>query len=402
MTEPTRDRVEELFGRAADLPPAERAAFLDAECGGDARLRADVEELLALDAAPATAAFLASPVVRPTLVRPFTPVVTATAGALPPPPAYLGRYRVIRRLGEGGMGVVYEAEQDTPRRAVAVKVLRPGLVSPNLLKRFANEAEILGRLQHPGVAQIFEAGVADDGQPFFAMEFVRGVPLDEYVRRHSLAAAARLELVARVCDAVHHAHERGVVHRDLKPDNVLVDDHGRPKVLDFGIARVAGGERPSATARTRTGQMIGTLGYMSPEQVVGDPSAVDGRTDVFALGVILYELFAHRPPYHLDDLPLPEAARVIREVDPPRLGAIDLRLRGDVETIVAKALEKEKSRRYPSAGDLAADLRRHLAGEAIRARPQSAFHHFLKFARRNKTLVGAVAAVAAALLGGIT
>src|SRR5262249_49920035 len=227
----------------------------------------------------------------------------------------------LRLLGEGGMGAVYEAEQDNPRRPVALKVIRPGLVSPALLKRFAREAEILGRLHHPGIAQIHEAGVAEDGQPFFAMELVRGLPLDEYARRHSLDAAGRLDLLTRVCEAVQHAHERGIIHRDLKPSNILVDETGQPRVLDFGVARAAGPGTLASAAVTGTAQLVGTLGYMSPEQVVADPDSLDRRSDVYTLGVILFQLLAGRPPYALEGLPLPEGARVIREQGPPRLAA---------------------------------------------------------------------------------
>ena len=227
-------------------------SLLDAACPDDPALRDEVERLLADDARVRAGEggtnFLKSPVVRPhpaTLLSPEP----APAPAVRP---RIGRYRIVRVLGEGGMGTVYEAEQDNPRRTVALKVIRPGLVSPALLKRFAHEAQILGRLHHPGIAQIHEAGVAEDGQPFFAMEFVRGLPLDEYARRHGLDAAARLDLLARVCDAVQHAHEHGVIHRDLKPSNILVDETGQPRVLDFGVARAADPDpRTSASARGR-------------------------------------------------------------------------------------------------------------------------------------------------------
>src|SRR4029079_11147079 len=177
----------------------------------------------------------------------------------------------LRRHGEGGMGTVYEAEQDNPRRTVGLKVIRPGLVSPELVKRFNHEAQSLARLQHSGIAQVYEAGMGEDGQPFFAMEFIRGMTLDKYSRDRGLDAAARLELLARVCDAVQHAHDQGVIHRDLKPGNILVDATGQPKVLDFGVARATAADLQTTTGRTETGQPIGTLAYMSPEQVVADP-----------------------------------------------------------------------------------------------------------------------------------
>jgi WD40 repeat protein/predicted Ser/Thr protein kinase len=312
----------------------------------------------------------------------------------------VGRYRVVRLLGEGGAGAVYEAEQASPRRMVALKVLRPGRASPTLLKRFAHEAQILGRLHHPGIAQVYEAGLDDDGQPFFAMEFIRGLPLDEYARTRGLTAPARLELVARVCDAVQHAHDQGIIHRDLKPANILVDETGQPKVLDFGVARVTDTGLLSEVGLTRTGQLLGTPNYMSPEQLAADPTAIDHCADVYALGVILFELLANRLPYRLLHWSRAEAARLVREEGPPRLGSINPELRGDVEMIVAKALEKDRPRRYQSAADLAADLRRWLAHEPIRARPASLLYHLGKFARRRRALVcGALATALAVLLG---
>jgi WD40 repeat protein len=399
-----------LFDQALDLDPARRAAFLDEQCQGDADLRAAVERLLQLDGkAQADESFLRSPLLRsrpkeeiaPTSLFPIPPGGLPSKGGTPAAPVpVIARYRVVRLLGEGGMGTVYEAEQDSPRRTVALKVIRPGLASEPLLQRFGREAQILGRLHHPGIAQVYDAGVAEGGQPYFVMELIAGVPLDQYAREQALDARGRLELVARVCDAVQHAHEKGVIHRDLKPSNILVEPSGQPRVLDFGVARAADLGVTAAGGRTEAGQLIGTLSYMSPEQASGDPAAIDPRTDVYALGVILYELLAHRLPYSLDGLPLPEAARVICEQEPSRLGSLDGRLRGDVETIVAKALAKEPARRYASAGELAADIRRHLSHEPIRARPASALYQLRKFARRHKALVGAVLGVAAALVAG--
>jgi WD40 repeat protein len=396
-----------LFAQAADLPREERAAFLDAACADLPELRAEVAELLAYDDAVRGGAggeeatgFLKSPLVRSDGSAP-PGSSSRTSIEEPGLPRFIGRYRILGRRGEGGMGIVYEAEQDSPRRTVALKVIRLGVVSPELVKRFHHEAQILARLQHPGIAQIYESGMNDDGRPYFAMELLSGMPLDEYARSHDLAAAARLELLARVCDAVQHAHGKGVIHRDLKPANILVEESGQPKVLDFGVAHVTAADLLTTASRTQAGQLLGTLSYMSPEQIAADPAGLDGRSDVYTLGVILFELLARRLPYQLDELPVHELARVIQHQEPPRLGSIDALYRGDVEILVAKALEKDKTRRYASAGDLASDIRRFLRGEPILARPPSALYQLRKFARRNKALVAGVSSTFAALLVGV-
>jgi WD40 repeat protein/serine/threonine protein kinase len=401
MSDESPDPVQALFDRVVELPPGEREAFLDNACHGNARLRADLESLLAYDRHTPTNVpdgLLRSPLIR-------EPERTSAEGPQFPSgqalPERIGHYRILCCIGEGGMGTVYEAEQENPRRQVALKVIRPGLLSPALLKRFGQEGQILGRLHHTGIAQIYEAGTAEDGRQFFAMEFIRGLTLDEYVRRHKLDARARIGLLGKVCDAVQHAHDQGIIHRDLKPGNILVDETGQPKVLDFGVARATDADLQMTTARTEAGQLLGTLSYMSPEQVTGDPAQVDRRSDVYALGVILFELLAERLPYHLQHLPLPEVARVIREQEPSRLGSINSVCRGDVEAIVGKALEKERERRYASAAALSADIRRYLNHEPILARPPSAVYQLRKFARRHKALVSGVLAVMVALVLGL-
>lgn len=318
-------------------------------------------------------------------------------------PEKIGHYRILRLVGEGGMGSVYLAEQEDPHRIVALKVIKPGFVSADLLRRFKQEGDALGRLQHPGIAQIYEAGMADSGfgpQPYFAMEYISGQTLIEYVEEQRLDVRARLELMAKVCDAMNHAHQRGIIHRDLKPGNILVDEAGQPKILDFGVARVADSD-VEMTRQTDLGQLLGTLPYMSPEQVQPDPAELDIRSDVYALGVIMYELLAGKLPHDIKQMALPEIVQTIRDVDPISLGSIKRIYRGDIETIVAKALEKDKTRRYASAAELAADIRRYLADEPIVARPPTTNYQLQKFARRHKALVSGVVAVVLALSVGV-
>ncbi len=318
-------------------------------------------------------------------------------------PLQIGRYRILGLIGQGGMGTVYEAEQQRPQRIVALKVIKAGKSSPELIRRFEQEAQALGRLQHPGIGQIYEAGTAETGdgpQPFFAMELVAGRPLTAFARERGLSTRERLDLMARVCDAVHHAHQRGIIHRDLKPANILVNETGQPKVLDFGVARLTDSDA-QATRQTDVGQIIGTLAYMSPEQVVADPLELDIRTDVYSLGLILFEMLAGRLPYKTERTRLHEAMRVIREEEPPALGTLDRSFRGDIETIVGKAIEKDKARRYASAASLASDIRRYLNDEPIVARPATTAYQVRKFARRHQALVGAVAAVFLVLVAGV-
>ncbi len=393
-------RCEELFMALLPLDPALRAERLAQACGSDAALRAEVESLLRHH--DGSDGLLDRP-------APFSFGGAALHGgeeeaALPPQPE-AGGYRLRSVLGSGGMGVVYVAEQRSTRRTVAVKVIRRGAASASVARRFEHEAAILAKLQHAGIAQIFEAGVADFGhgpQSFIAMELVDGLPLSDYADSHGLDVAGRLELLARVADAVHHAHQRGVIHRDLKPANILVVHGaegdaapvvGQPKILDFGVARATDGESSPTSMRTSVGQLVGTLPYMSPEQVSGEPAEIDIRSDVYSLGVLLYRLLAGRLPHDLAGCSIAEAARIIRDDPPKRLSAIHRLLRGDIESIVRKALEKDKEQRYPSAAELAADLRRHLANEPIAARPATAVYHIRKFIRRNRALTGAIAAL---------
>ncbi len=319
-------------------------------------------------------------------------------------PVRIGEYSILGVLGHGGMGVVYKAEQPHTQRIVAIKVLRSGLVGPEMLRRFEKEAQALGRLHHVGIAQIFEGGMEDSGltsQPFFAMEFVEGQPITDYCEANKLAASARLELLAKVCDAVEHAHQNNVIHRDLKPSNILVDAAGQPKVLDFGVARVTDVDIQAATLRTEARKLIGTLPYMSPEQIQGDPQSLDGRSDVYALGVLGFRMLTGRFPFNISRQSIPEAVRAIQEEEPTRLGHISRAFRGDIETMFLKALEKQAARRYQSCAEFAADIRRFLSDEPIRARPPGSIYRFRKFARRNKTLVASLTTIFVVLVAGL-
>ncbi len=388
-------RAEQLFLELCELGHEEREPLLAERCAGDLALAARVRELLAGDLAAPTG-FL--------------------DGAPPAPGAYLepgstfARFRVLRRIGEGGMGTVYAALQSMPRREVALKVIRPGRMSREALRRFRHEVEVLGNLHHPGIAQIYEAGSArrregEPEQPWLAMELVRGQPLLVWARANELDDRRRLELLARVCDAVQHAHQRAVIHRDLKPENVLVTTEestsassrpglvGRPVILDFGIARAVGGGGARRQRETRAGELLGTLASMSPEQLAGGSEAIDVRSDVYALGVMLYQLLAGRPPHDLEGKDVASALRELREEEPRPLDALDPRFRGDVATIVAKALAKDVERRYSSALELASDIRRFLAGEPIRARSDSALYVMRRQLRRHRVGFAVVALV---------
>ena len=345
-----------------------------------------------------------------TLVLPAdAPEATAPGERGPLSGRLIAGYRVRRLIGYGGMGTVYEALQDHPRRRVAFKVLSPGLVQPALLRRFQQEAEALGRLHHPGIAQIHEAGSFDAGdgeQPIFAMEYVAGQSLTAHADSHRLGRKDRLLLLLAITEAVQPAHQRGVIHRDLKPANILVQADasgpGLPKVLDFGIARVFGeGQDEEASSHTGAGQMLGTLAYMSPEQARGETATIDARSDVYALGVIAYELLAGRLPFELAALPMHEAVRVLSEDEPPPLSRHDASLRGDLEIIVATALAKEPARRYTSARDLGADIEAFLASRPIAARAPTRLYRLGKFVRRNKAVVIGVSALIVSLATGL-
>jgi tetratricopeptide (TPR) repeat protein/predicted Ser/Thr protein kinase len=315
----------------------------------------------------------------------------------------VGPYTLLGKLGEGAMGVVWRARQDAPAREVALKMLRGGLWSQATLARFRREAELLARLHHPGIAQVYavgDEGPADDPRPWFAMELVEGPTLLEWAARERPDLRARLELIARIGDALDHAHRRGVVHRDLKASNVLVatvDGRPQPVLVDFGIARAQEGDAGCST--TLTGQVLGTLSTMAPEQAAGQP--VDARSDVYALGAVAYELCTGSPALSLEHLALVEALRAVREEAPLPAQARDPRLAGDVSTILGKALEKRPERRYAAAGEFADDVRRHLQALPIHARPPTRLYRAGRFVRRHRALAAGAAAVLFALLAGL-
>ncbi len=381
-------RVKELFLAALDVPRAKRAAFLAEHCGEDDALRREVLELFLLHGEQDSV--LDSPLDG---TRALQELGTPLEGVV-------GPYRLIRELGRGGMGVVHLAERNG--KFAAVKLLGTGSVSPEVRERFRLEAEILRRLDHTGIARVLDAGemtgMGGMAQPWIAMEYVEGRPLLEHADHAGLPVRARLELLAAVCDAVQHAHAHGIVHRDLKPSNILVRSDGRPVVLDFGVARLtAGDERPTELA-TRTGQLVGTPQYMSPEQVQAEPLSVGPPSDVYSLGVIAYELLAGRLPYRASSVSLHRAVITILTVDPPSLGEVMPEHRGPLERIVNTALEKAPEHRYANAGELADDLRRRLEGRTIRARGPSLGRRIQRWSRARRRLVASVAIASVAIL----
>ncbi len=386
-------RALDVFQEALELEAAQRADYLDQVYAREPELRVEIESLFGVHGAAAS--FLEAP-----LLAPDGDAATTVEQVLP---ERIGQYAIEGMLGQGGMGVVYRAVQEGTDRIVALKVIQQRVFSLQTLRRFEYETRVLGRLHHPGIAAIFEAGTVetDHGRrPFFAMELVRGQELTQYARQQRLPARARLELLARVSDAVHHAHQMGVIHRDLKPGNILVDETGCPKVLDFGVAKATDGDLHTTTLQTYAGQLVGTIPYMSPEQIAGSADELDIRCDVYALGVIGYELLAGRTPHDIREKSVLEAVRIVVEEEPPSIRALHASPGRDAEIIIAKAMAKDRSMRYASASDLSADIRRLLANEPIAARSPTAAYRFRKFARRNPTLTGLILLLAVALVAG--
>jgi len=431
----TSEREAAIFSAARRLPANERALYLDAACAGDALFRRQIEELLeADDSAGAFLAELAAGAggtVRVGAGLDPAATVEASASHSERPGDTIDRYKLMEQIGEGGFGVVYVAEQKEPvKRRVALKIIKLGMDTKAVVARFAAERQALALMDHPNIAKVLDAGTTSTGRPFFVMELVKGIKLTDYCNQHRLSTQSRLDLFTQVCRATQHAHQKGIIHRDIKPSNILVTLHDGvpvPKVIDFGIAKATQGDLTDQTVYTQYQQFIGTPAYMSPEQAEMSGLDIDTRSDIYSLGVLLYELLTGKTPFDSRELlasGLDAMRRTIREKEPARpstrlatLGAEELttaasqrssdrskllhQLKGDLDWIVMKALEKDRTRRYETANALAADVGRHLGNEPVVARPPSAGYRFQKAFRRNKLAFASGMAVAAALVVGV-
>jgi serine/threonine protein kinase len=412
----------EIFIEALQKDAAcERSAFLDTACAGDRELRERIEQLL-LQHDRDDSFLLDSP---PPGLGMTVDMPEITEG----PGTVIGPYKLLEQIGDGGFGIVYMAEQQAPvHRRVALKIVKPGMDTREVLARFKVERQALALMDHPNIAGVLDAGSTDSGRPYFVMELVRGVPITDYCDQKNLPIHERLDLFVKVCHAVQHAHQKGIIHRDLKPSNVLVTQHDAmpvPKVIDFGVAKAIDRQLTPETLFTRFTEMIGTPLYMSPEQAEMTRLDVDTRADIYSLGVLLYELLTGSTPFdkdHLHKAAFDEIRRIIREQEPPkpstRISTLgDTRsvvaahrqadpqqlcrlVRGDLDWIVMKALEKDRTRRYDTTSNLAADVLRYLSDRPVEARPPSSVYRFRKFARRNRLAFTTVAVVVSALLLG--
>lgn len=390
------EAIGKIFLQVRKADSGQRERELDRLTAGREQLRPEVEALLRMDAVE-TQAFDA-PLFSELQQR------SDEAHALASVPSQIGKYRVTGFVAEGGMGTVFEAEQEQPQRTVALKVLRAGTHSLERNRRFETEVQVLGRLQHPGIARIYDAGSFEhhgERKPYLVMELVRGGSLSQVIEDDQLNTAERVRLLVSICEAIQHAHQRGVIHRDLKPSNVLVDDAGNIKIVDFGIARAGDLDLPTAVSLTRCDSIVGTLEYMSPEQASCRHDAIDARTDVYALGVLAHELLTGERPLVLRGLPIHEAVRKICE-DEPTVSGVLRSLHTDLATIIRKALHKDAVQRYASASQLAADLERYLRHEPITARPLSPWYLLRTFTRRHRALVASVVLGFATLTIGLS
>jgi len=427
-------REKAVFDAALEVTdPAQRKLFLDQACAGDAELRAAVEELLATQG-DAEQFFAESASALTTLAGERESAAQAEERNEPTfeekPGTMIGRYKLLQKIGEGGGGVVYMAEQEQPmRRRVALKVIKLGMDTKNVIARFEAERQALAMMDHPNIARVFDAGATETGRPFFVMELVNGVKITEYCDQNQLGLEQRLELFIQICHAIQHAHQKGIIHRDIKPSNILVTLHDGvpvPKVIDFGIAKATEERLTDKTLFTAHAQLIGTPVYMSPEQVELSGLGVDTRSDIYSLGVLLYELLTGKTPFDTNELlksGVDEMRRTLKErepstpsaklrtlageeltktamqrqVEPPQLLS---QLRGDLDWIIMKALEKDRKRRYETANGLAMDIQRFLDDEPVLARPPSNWYRLQKLVRRNRIVFFSGVAIATALLIG--
>jgi serine/threonine protein kinase/tetratricopeptide (TPR) repeat protein len=410
--------AETIFGEAIEIPsPHDRSLFLDRACEGNASLRREVERLV--EDHFRAGSFLESPALEEQRTAPINPIAEQ-------PGTIIGPYKLLQQIGEGGMGIVFMAEQSQPlRRTVALKIIKPGMDTRQVIARFEAERQALAMMDHPNIAKVLDAGTMDSGHAYFVMELVKGVPITTYCDEKHLPLRARLELFTQVCHAVQHAHQKGVIHRDIKPTNVLVaeyDDLAVPKIIDFGVAKATVQKLTDRTMFTELGQLVGTVEYMSPEQAKLNQLDIDTRSDIYSLGVLLYELLTGSTPFgrkRLQQATFDEMLRIVCEEEPPKpstrlsstdqLAAIAInracecnklsgQVKGELDWIVMKALEKDRNRRYSTASSLALDLERHLADEPVEACPPSPMYRFRKFASRNRALLATGCAVALAVM----
>ena len=417
------NKEEEIFDAASKLPASERSVYLQSACAGDAALLARVEALL--KAHEAAGGFMEEP------AGPARKTILLTLPLDEKPGDKIGRYKLLQQIGEGGCGIVYMAEQEEPvRRRVALKVIKLGMDTKSVIARFEAERQALALMDHPNIAKVLDAGATETGRPFFVMELVRGIKITDYCDQNKLSTDDRLGLFIQVCNAIQHAHQKGIIHRDIKPSNILVTLHDGmpvPKVIDFGIAKATQGRLTDQTLFTAFEQFIGTPAYMSPGQAEMSGLDIDTRSDIYALGVLLYELLTSRTPFDPKELlqsGLDEMRRTIREKEPARpstklstmldadLTTVAQRrqsdapklvhlLRGDLDWIVMKSLEKDRTRRYETANGMATDIQRYLTNEPVIARPPSTIYRFQKLVRRNKTFFAAAGAGVAMLVIGL-